>query len=45
VEFDDVRWLVDDQVLALPNGDAVTVRVRRGKVTVRVKRAGRRHAA
>jgi hypothetical protein len=44
-EFDDVQWDADDQTLELPNGDVVTVRVRRGKVTARAKRRGRHRAA
>ena len=36
VEFDEVAWASDEQTLKLPNGDLVSVRVRRGKVTVRL---------
>lgn len=46
VEFDDVAWKADDQILELPNDDVVRVRVRRGRTTVRVKRPPKRtHAA
>lgn len=46
VEFDDVAYASDDQMLDLPNGDTVRVRVTRGKATVRVRRHGRKtHAA
>ena len=45
VEFDDVRWEADDQALELPNGDVVTVRVRRGRVAVHVKHRRRGRAA
>ena len=45
VEFDDVRWDGDDQVIELPNGDVVSVRVRRGRTTVHVKHRRRGHAA
>jgi hypothetical protein len=43
VEFDDVAYDADTQVLELPNGDVVEVRVRRGKVSVKCK-ARRRKA-
>ena len=45
VEFDDVAYASDHQTLNLPNGDVVTVRVSRGKPTVRVKHARRRRRA
>jgi len=45
VELDDVRWLRDEQSLELRNGDVIAVRVVRGKVTVRVKRSGRKPRA
>ena len=45
VEFDDVRWAADDQTLELPNGEEVSVRVRHGRVSVRVKRRRRGRAA
>ena len=42
VEFDDVTWDEDDQVLELPNDDLVRVKVRRGRTSVRAKRRPRR---
>ena len=45
VEFDDVTYAADEQILELPNGDSVALRVRRGKVTVRLKRADRKTRA
>jgi formylmethanofuran dehydrogenase subunit D len=45
VEFDDVAWAVDDQTLQVPNGDVVSVRVKRGKVVVRLTQARRRTRA
>ena len=45
VEFDDVACAADDQALELPNGDVVTVRVTRGKVTVRQRHRGRKTSA
>ena len=46
VEFDDVAFAADAQTLELPGGDVASVRVRRGKVTVRVRHRGRKtHAA
>lgn len=46
VEFDDVAYDADDQTLELANGDVVGVRVRRGRVAVRVRPSrGRPRAA
>ena len=45
VEFDVVRWEADDQTLELPTGDTVNVRVRRGRVSVRVRPRRRGRAA
>ncbi len=45
VEFDDVAWSADEQALVLPNGDSVSINVRRGRVTVRAKHAPRRTRA
>ena len=45
VEFDDVRWESDVQSLVLSNGEVVSIQVRPGKVTVRVKPRGRSRAA
>ena len=45
VEFDDVASPADAQTLELPNGDVVTVRVTRGKVTVRQRHRGRKTSA
>ncbi len=45
VEFDDVTWAGDAQALHLPNGDVVSIRVKRGKVDVAVKHARRRTRA
>lgn len=45
VEFDDVAWKDDDQALELPTDDIVRVQVRRGRVSVRVKRRPRRTRA
>src|SRR5438876_12095886 len=45
VEFDDVARAADAQTLELPNGDVVTVRVKKGKVTVRQRHRARRTSA
>lgn len=45
VEFDDVVWAADEQTLHLPNADVVSVRVKRGKVDVRLKHGRRPHRA
>ena len=45
VEFDDVAYANDEQTLELPNGDSVAVRVRHGKVTVRLKHPDRKTRA
>jgi hypothetical protein len=45
VEFDDVRWEADSQTLKVPNGDVVSVRVRRGRVTVHLKHDRKGRAA
>lgn len=45
VEFDHVAFSSDEQTLDLSNGDSVTVRVRRGKVTVRLKQDRKTRAA
>lgn len=45
VEFDDVAYASDQQLLHLPNRDVVSVRVSRGKVRVQVKHTRRRRPA
>jgi len=45
VEFDDVAWAADDQTLQIPNGDLVSVSVKRGKVVVRLKHTRHRTRA
>lgn len=45
VEFDDVTWADDAQVLHLPNGDIVSIKVHRGRVEVAVKHGRRRTRA
>jgi hypothetical protein len=45
VKFDDVANASDNQVLELPNGDVVTVRVAKGKATVGLKHSSHKPRA